>query len=192
MPRAGLSRDRVIEAGAELADQHGFDGLTVSALARRLRVTDPTLYSHVWGIADVRAGIAILAAGEMAERLGAAIQSRAKREALIAFANAYRAYALEHPGRYAATQIRIDPDIAARSAGHTRLIETSYGIFRGYRLAEPGVTDAVRLLRSTCHGFASLEATDGFGHPRQPDAPWTCILDALDVAIRRWPGRSPS
>jgi AcrR family transcriptional regulator len=77
MPRAGLSRDRVIEAGAELADQHGFDGLTVSALARRLRVTDPTLYSHVRGIADVRAGIAILAAGEMAERLGAAIQGRA-------------------------------------------------------------------------------------------------------------------
>ncbi|MEK8106968.1 WHG domain-containing protein [Micromonospora sp. M12] len=52
------------------------------------------------------------------------------------------------------------------SAGHLRLIELSYAMLRGYGLDEPALTDAMRFVRSTFHGFASLETVDGFGHPR--------------------------
>ena len=43
---------------------------------------------------------------------------------MAAFANAYRDYALSHPGRYAATQaVQLDPAVLARSTVYIRTIE---------------------------------------------------------------------
>lgn len=47
MARVGLTKERLTQAGAELADEVGFDKVTVSALARRFGVKDASLYSHV-------------------------------------------------------------------------------------------------------------------------------------------------
>lgn len=165
MVRAGLTTDRVVEAAADLADSIGLDKVTVSALARGFGVKDASLYSHVRSVQDLRTRVALLAAGEFADRLGTAIAGRAGKDALIAFADAYRAFALERPGRYAATQIRLDPAVVARSTAYHRTIEIIYAMLRAYDLTEPDFTDAVRLLRSTFHGYSALEANGGFGAP---------------------------
>ncbi len=61
-------------------------------------------------------------------------------------------------------------------------------ILRGYALAEPDQTDAVRLIHSMCHGYVKLEAVGGFRHhPRDVDASWSRALDALDAVLRSWP-----
>ncbi len=39
-------------------------------------------------------------------------------------------------------------------------------MLRAYGLEEPDLTDAVRLLRSTFHGYCALESTGGFGASR--------------------------
>lgn len=103
--------------------------------------------------------------GEFADRLGRAVAGRAGKDALVAFADAYRAFALERPGRYAATQIRLDPAVVAESTAYLRTIEIIYAMLRAYDLSEPDFTDAVRLLRSTFHGYSALEANGGFGAP---------------------------
>jgi hypothetical protein len=57
-------------------------------------------------------------------------------------------------------------------------------ILRGYDLAEPDQTDAVRFMGATFHGFVSLELAGGFSHtPREADASWAWALDALDLAL---------
>ncbi|WP_104119030.1 TetR/AcrR family transcriptional regulator [Arthrobacter sp. B1805] len=45
-PRSILSRDRITGAALELIDTEGYEGLTMSALARRLRVAPSALYNH--------------------------------------------------------------------------------------------------------------------------------------------------
>lgn len=67
-----------------------------------------------------------------------------------------------------------------------RSIDLSYGVLRAYQLVEPGLADAVRLLRSTFHGVTSLEASGGFGHPRNLDMSWSRIVDALHVTLEHW------
>jgi Tetracyclin repressor-like, C-terminal domain len=63
----------------------------------------------------------------------------------------------------------------------------------GYGLAEPAATDAVRLLRSTFHGFAALEASGGFGHPRDVGESWRQAVRALHAALAQWPAeRAPA
>ncbi|WP_438483691.1 TetR/AcrR family transcriptional regulator [Streptomyces sp. S186] len=189
MARAGLTAQRVTIAGAELADEVGLDRVTMSQVARRLGVKDASLYSHVRNLTDLRGRIALLAADEKTIRIAEATAGRAGKDALVAFANAWRDYAHEHPGRYTATQtpIQIDPELAAQAPGPRRAIELTYGMLRGYGLAEPDLTDAVRLLRSTFHGFVALEAVGGFAHERTPQQSWDRALDALHNLLEHWP-----
>ncbi|GAA2729228.1 TetR-like C-terminal domain-containing protein [Streptomyces nogalater] len=190
--RAGLTVERLVEAAAELADEAGFDNLSVSALARRFGVKDASLYSHVRNLQDLRTRLALYAGGELIDRIAAAVAGRAGKEALAAFAGAYRDYALEHPGRYAATQIRIDQALIADSAALRRTAEITYGVLRGYGLGEPDLTDAVRLLRSTFHGYCVLESAGGFGADRDVRASWDKAVDALHLALTHWPREGKS
>lgn len=119
MARAGLTAERVTVAGAELADEVGLDRVTMSQVARRLGVKDASLYAHVRNLEDLRGRIALLAADEKTLRIAEATAGRSGKDALVAFADAWREYAHAHPGRYTATQtrIRIDPELAAQAPG---------------------------------------------------------------------------
>lgn len=79
MVRAGLTPERLTRAGAELADEVGFDQVTVSALARRFDVKVASLYSHLKNSHDLRTRIALLALEELADRGAAALAGRAAR-----------------------------------------------------------------------------------------------------------------
>ncbi|MCL6732810.1 TetR/AcrR family transcriptional regulator [Streptomyces neyagawaensis] len=190
MARVGLTPERLVRAGAELADEVGFDEVTVSALARRFDVKVASLYSHVRNSHDLRTRIALLALEELADRGAAALAGRAGKDALAAMANVYRDYAREHPGRATAARMRLDPETAAAGAGvrHARMTRA---ILRGYDLEEPDQTHAVRLLGSFFHGYVSLELGGGFSHSL-PDSEetWTRLLDALDALLRNWPAPS--
>lgn len=185
MARAGLTADRLTQAAAELADEVGFEKVTVSALARRFGVKDASLYSHIKNAHHLKARVAVLALTELADAASVALAGRAGKDALVAFANTYRAYAKTHPGRYAAAQFLADA--SAVPAG-TRHADMTRAMLRGYGLSETDETDAVRMLHSTLHGFVSLESAGGFRHtPRDVTASWTRALDGFDWLLRNWP-----
>lgn len=187
MARSGLTVDRLMVAAADLADEIGFENVTVSAVARRFGVKDASLYSHIKNVRDLRVRVAVLGLAELADRVGAAVAGRAGKDALVAFASAYRDYAKAHPGRYAATsQVELDLETATASAAG-RHSEMTRAILRGYDLPERDQVDAVRLLHSVFHGFVSLEKAGGFRHSPGIDTSWSRSLDALDVALRNWP-----
>lgn len=193
MPRQGLTSERVHAAAAELADSVGLSRLTVAAVARHFGVADASLYAHVRSRDALIHQVAVRAAATFADELALAVAGRSGRQALGGFAGAYRSFAVRHPGQYAATQLQLPPEVGLASAGHRRMIELSYAVLRGYRLDEPELTDAVRFVRSTLHGFASLEGNDGFGHPRAVEASWERIVDAVHAALSNWPtGTSPA
>ncbi|MGQ5578114.1 TetR/AcrR family transcriptional regulator [Streptomyces sp. ECR3.8] len=189
-PRVGLTTERLTQAGATLADEVGFDQVTVSELARRFDVKVASLYSHVKNSHDLKTRIALLALEELADRVADALAGRAGKDALVALANVYRDYAREHPGRYAAAQFRLDPGTAAASAG-VRHAKMTRALLRGYHLDEPDQTHAVRLLGGVFHGYVSIEMGGGFSHSA-PDTEetWSRVLDALDALLRTWPPAS--
>ncbi|MEV7420149.1 WHG domain-containing protein [Streptomyces sp. NPDC089919] len=190
MARAGLSTERVVRAAAELADEAGFEAVTPAALARHFGVQTASLYSHVKNAHDLRTRVCLLALEELADRVSVAVAGRAGRDAVAAFGNVYRDYALAHPGRYAATRFRLDAQTAAASAG-VRHAQMMRAVLRGYDLAEPQQTHAVRLLGSTFAGFIELEAAGGFAHSSPAAAEsWAEILGALDALLRSWPTAS--
>src|ERR1700712_2520856 len=76
MPRAGLTRDRVAEEAAVLADQVGLGKLTLAALAGRLGVRQPSLYKHIDSLAGLHRDIAVHAKRELGEVLARASVGR--------------------------------------------------------------------------------------------------------------------
>ncbi|MFD0318764.1 TetR/AcrR family transcriptional regulator [Streptomyces flavalbus] len=191
MARVGLTPELLTRAGAELADEVGFDQVTVSALARRFDVKVASLYSHLRNSQELSTRIALLALEEMADRAAEALAGRAGRDALTAFAHVYRDYAREHPGRYTAARLPLDPATAAASAG-VRHAQMTRAILRGYHLTEPDQTHAVRLLGSVFHGYVSLEAAGGFSHSQpSSEESWDRVLDVLDALLRNWPAAGP-
>lgn len=187
MARAGLSTERLVRAGAELADAEGFDAVTPSALARHFGVQVASLYAHVASAHELKLRVALLALDELADRAAEAAAGRSGKEALVALANVHRDFATRHPGRFAATRFPLD-HAAAESSGGRRLAQLMRAVLRGYRLAEPAETHAVRLLGSVFLGFTSLELAGSFSHSApEPQASWDETLDALDRILQSWP-----
>lgn len=184
MGRVGLTQEKLVLAAAELADAEGFEAVTMSALARHFEVRAASLYSHVASTTDLKAQIAVLALGELAERAGAALAGRAGSDALLGFASAYRDYARLHPGRYAATRHPLPAHLLAAGRAHAELTRA---VLRGYGLAEKDSTHAVRLIGSVLHGFTDLELSGSFSHSDPPsEESWLRAIEALDATLTRW------
>lgn len=165
MPRAGLTPDRVTVAAADLADDVGWSRLTLAAVAARLGVRQPSLYKHLDSLDAVRRRVARLAVNELRERVLEAATGRSGRDALLAIADAYRAYAHAYPGRYAASVIApIEGDEEHLRAGSATVAALA-AVLRGYHLSDVDTVHAIRGLRSVMHGFVSLEAAGAFAMP---------------------------
>ena len=184
MPRAGLRRDVLAAAAADIADESGYEQLTLAAVATRFGVRQPSLYKHVRSLAELRRDIAVLAGKELHAELSRATVGRSGTEALLAMADAYRRFALDHPGRYAAT-IALEPtspeDPIALAAA--RLLEPFTAVLRGYDIAPADMTHALRALRSVFHGFASIEAGGGFQWSTDTDASFEWLIDLVDHGL---------
>ncbi|WP_046504157.1 TetR/AcrR family transcriptional regulator [Streptomyces odonnellii] len=175
----------MVAAGAALADEVGLANLTMGLPATRLGVRTPSLYKHVGGQEDLNRRIAALALSEAADAVGSAVQGYAGRDALAAAALAFRAFVLEHPGRYAATlgMEPSGPQDSLATAGR-RLLDAFTTVLRGYNIEEPDVNHALRMLRSLCHGFATLQAANGFQWSTAIDESFDWLITFTDQGLR--------
>jgi AcrR family transcriptional regulator len=181
MARTRLDSDAVVAAAAALADAEGLEAVTLAKVAAQLGVKSPSLYVHVDGLPGLRRRIAARGARELTARLQAAVAGRSGRDALMAVADAYRAYAIEHPGAYAATQ---RAENVADDESAAALLEIVFAVLRGYALDDDAAIHAARVVRSALHGFISLEAGGGFGIPLDLDASFNLLVATLDRGLR--------
>ncbi len=185
MPRARLSSQDVVAAAAELADEAGDKELTMGLVAQRLGIRAPSLYKHVDDLADLRHRVATQAMTELGDAVRDALQGRSELDALTAMLTTIRAYVTVHPGRYAATigaqfTGRDDPLLTAGS----RLLGSIAAMLRGYGIGDTEMDHAIRTLRCTIHGYAALQAADGFQWSGDPDDTFDWMIRFLDRGLR--------
>ena len=184
MPKAGLTREKVVEQAAAAADEAGLDSLTLAAVAQRCGISLPGLYKHVSGLDAVKRDIAVLAVRELTGVLAVAAVGVTGREALTEFARAYRGYARAHPGRYAATLRAPAPGDAEHADAGANAVGVVAAALKGYQLEGTALIHAVRLLRAAFHGIVSLELAGGFGLPESVGDTYAHLVDALDREFR--------
>jgi AcrR family transcriptional regulator len=177
--RVGIDRDAVVRAAAKIADDDGWDALTLARVAGKLRVRSPSLYNHVVGLEALRRELKLLVMRELNTALTRATIGKSRDDAVRALAAAYRAFVKRHPGTYAATMVaapKNDPAVEA-AAGH--IVETLLSVLSGYGLDRREGIHAIRAMRSAVHGFAALEIAGGFGIPLDVDKSFDWLVSSL-------------
>ena len=177
--RVGIDRDAVVRAAAKIADDEGWDALTLARVAGKLRVRSPSLYNHVGGLEALRRELKLLVMRELNTALTRATIGKSRDDAVRALAAAYRAFVKRHPGTYAATMVaapKNDPAVEA-AAGH--IVETLLSVLSGYGLDRREGIHAIRAMRSAVHGFAALEIAGGFGIPLDVDKSFDWLVSSL-------------
>lgn len=181
----GLSKAAVVAAAAVIADARGLDALSLATVAERLGVRTPTLYHYVAGLPGLRREVALLSLREQGEALGRAVMGRAGDDAVAAMAQAFRAYILEHPGRYVATiRTAADTDDRDLQMAQAAVVDVVVRALSAYALAPSDAIHAVRTFRAAVHGFATLEAAGGFGLPEQVDETFHRMVAAITATLR--------
>lgn len=180
----GVTRAQAIAVAAELADQVGYEQLTLANVATQVGIKLPSLYNHIDGLPALRRELALLGTRLLGEQLARAAIGCAGDDAVAAVAQAYRAFVLEHPGLYAATVRAPAPGDAEHHALADAALAVIVTILGHYRLAGDDLVHAARGLRSIAHGFATIEQAGGFGIALDRDESYRRLIQAYLVGLR--------
>ncbi len=184
-PRPGLDEETVLRAASELVDAEGLEALSLARLADILGVRTPSLYNHVAGLEGVRRGLAAMGVRELTARIARAAIGKNGDEGTFAVADAYRSFAKEHPGLYAAGLLQAPgPDETELARASDDLLEIVGAVIAPYGLEGDELIHALRAFRSIAHGFVSLELAGGFGIPVDLDASYHYLVRLLVAGLR--------
>jgi len=188
--KVGIDRTAVTEAAVRVVDEHGFEALSLSAVATDLGIRPPSLYAHVDGLAGVRRLVAQEGATRLSHALVQSAGTATGRDALFAFMAAYRSFAHRHPGLYEASQRDVpapddDPELASVLGEPVRLAADELGAMG---VPADRHIDTIRAVRAALHGWVELEQADGFGLPDDVDASFDAMCDLLIAGIEAHSG----
>ena len=181
--RMGLDRASVVEAAAKLVDEEGLEQLALGRLAERLHVKTPSLYNHVAGLPGLKHDLALYCLRDLRDYVTRATVGKSREDAIVALADAYRAYARQTPGRYALTLQAPPPDDQEVGAVAQQVVDVVLAVFAPYKLGEENAIHTIRGLRSIVQGFISLEVAGGFGIPIDTDASFHWLINLFIAGL---------
>lgn len=188
MANAGLNQRRVVEEAEKIADEIGLHRLTLTLLASRVGVRQPSLYKHIDGLQGLHRSITIRGKLALADVLARAAVGRSRGDAVAALAHAYRQWAGEHPGRYAAAQSAPPPGDIEDGLASRAVVGVLVDVLAGYELTGDDAIDAIRFVRAALHGFVSLEAPSAgaFALPVDIDRSFDRLVHAVISSLTDW------
>jgi AcrR family transcriptional regulator len=185
--QVGLDHDAVMAAAAALVDEQGVGALTLAALAARLGIRSQSLYAHVDGLDGLLRDLALYSVHLLGDELRSSVIGRSGRQALEVIADAYRRFAQEHPGLYAAT-IRDPSDDRELDAANLRAAEALSRVLASFGLVGADEVHAHRAVWSGIHGFITLEHAGVLRRPASASESYrrmiTMFSDALEAGAR--------
>jgi len=166
--RRPLTRDRVLQAALQLADERGIEAVSMRKLGQVLRVEAMSLYKHVAGKEDVLDGIADLVTAEIEVPSRELDWKVAARRSAVSAHEALK----RHPWAGVVLESRLNP-------GPARLhyLEAMVGLLRDAGFSTPMVARAFMLLDSHTYGFTLQELSLPFGSEDAPRVAETMARD---------------
>ncbi len=169
-----ISREAILAAALQLADDQGLEAVTMHAVAKVLRVTPMALYRHVDDKKALLDGLVELLLTEYPS--AADISPDAPwDERLAALATGIRDTARRHPAAFPLLLTRPAVTPTARVVR-----DTVQAALREGGLADAAVPQAERLMSTAILGFAVSEAAGRFGQHDQS------VIDADFAELLRW------
>lgn len=164
----------IVTAARQLLEDEGIQGLSMRNLAQRLGIRAPSIYKHFASKEALEAALISIAFEEQGALFEAALAR--SDEPLIAMAEAYRDYALQHPQLY---RLTYDGPLA-----RALLAPGSEDIAVAPVLKAAGDDrDLARAVWAFAHGMTILELGERFPADADLGAAWRRGLAAFQAAL---------
>jgi len=182
--RQGLNRQTVIEAAAEIAEEEGFEKITLASVAKKLHIKTPSLYNHIDNLMDLKKALACYGIQKFAAALAEPAIGKSGDDALYAIGTAYVDFVRCHQGLYEAITRVPDPTDSEFEQESDKILKLLGKVMEGYHLDHEEAIHAVRGLRSIAHGFSSLELNHGFNMNASKQKSLRWMLEAYMTGMK--------
>jgi AcrR family transcriptional regulator len=169
--RAPLSRERILQAAIELADEDGIEALTMRRLGRRLGVEAMSLYNHVADKEDILDGMVELVTTEFEVPTGTPDWRTSIRSCTVSAHGVLR----RHPWASSVIESR-----ARSGPARLRLLDATIGVLAGAGFPMPVVIRTLMALDSHTYGFTLQEQAWPFPVEAAPEMAAALAADLPD------------
>ncbi|SDO25222.1 transcriptional regulator, TetR family [Paenibacillus sp. yr247] len=154
--KRNLTKDKIIAAALEFANDIGVRELTFPRLAEKLGIKYPSLYNHYPNLEELRTDMAAWLFRLLNEEVGRSLIGKSRGAAVSIYATAYRNLAMKYRGSYELlTSIpkQGNKSLYEESSKHAAILMQ---ILESFELDRAALIHKSRFLRSAIHGFISL------------------------------------
>ncbi len=181
--------DRIVAAARAIAESEGWDAVTIRRLAKEIEYSQPVLYSHFENRDAIVAAVAVEGFRELTAVLRAAVDgANGRRDALMAVAVAYFAFAHSRPSLYEAMFI-LPTQLRFAQADTRAELRAGFEVLAA--VVSPFCADAeivTETFWAALHGLAELERS-GRIRPAMRDERIALVVRAIVDAGRKPPSR---
>lgn len=187
--KAGLDKNKIVEAAANLADEKGIRNITLKLLASELGIKSPSLYKHFdGGLDELNKELMLYGWRSLEGEITRAAIGKSKDDAIIAVCQVYRDFVRRHKGLFEAMQwynmYRSEEHLKATQG----IIDILFQVLEAYGLSEEQKIHSVRMLRGFLQGFLAIESHGGFGNPASIDDTFDFAVNTILNGIRNLQG----
>lgn len=184
MARAGLDKNVVVEKAAQLANEIGFEAITMKILADSLNVQPPSLYNHVKGLDDLQNELMLYGWKHIEERMLKAAAGVSGYDAWEAICRAFYKYATENPGVFSA-MLWYNKYKSSEARDVTEgIFFVCFKITSSLHISEGNCNHLIRTFRAFLEGFSLLVNNKAFGHPLEVEKSFDLSLKVLIAGMK--------
>jgi AcrR family transcriptional regulator len=195
VPRSSTTRETLLEAAVGLLEERGPGALRIRDVAEAAEQSTMGVYTHFGSKQGLLEQLYLHGFRRLEERLKTVASTGRDQPELLAFALAYRAFAVDNEALYGLMFERATPDFVPSDASRMAGLATFEML--ATRVAEwrPDLTDpaaAAHLVWGTMHGLVSIELMhDRWGGPLvahlqgDPERNYAAAIGALLEGLRR-------
>ncbi|PNV62737.1 TetR family transcriptional regulator [Clostridium sp. chh4-2] len=179
MARKGLTEEIVIDAAARLISEKGYDNFSLHGLAAELGIKTASLYNHIASSQKLVAKVGERVLLQLKQTVWNDTAGKSGTDAIEALANGYRRFAKENPELY--QLILLIPELGDdefTTTGRT-LMADLYELLSPFCLTREEQVHIGRMIRSSMHGFISLEQAGFFTTPYDADSSYRYMIDSF-------------
>ncbi len=187
--KAGLDKNSIIEAAANMADERGIVNVTLKVLATELGIKSPSLYKHFsGGLDELNKELMLYGWRSLETEIIRAAIGKAKDDAIIAICYAYRKFVAEHKGLFEAMQWYNMYQSEEHLQATQGTVSVMFQVLEAYGVTDEQKVHIVRMLRGFLQGFSSIESHGGYGNPTPLDETFDFALNTILNGIRNLQG----
>ena len=186
MPRTGLSKEKIIEKAAELANEKGLSYLSVTTLADYLGIKKPSLYNHMKTIEDMHRDLMIYGWRIVSEEVVKGIDSSDEKKNLSEYGRKFYKFATDNPGIFEAM-------LWYNQYSDEALISATEGLYMFFFAQTDGIginreiaNHLLRTYRAFLEGFIMLQIHNSFGNPLSVEESFNISMNVLISGIDQY------